>query len=97
MASVRLVVEGPCSLCGGGHDRWGNCCGLCSHGRRGLKEPLSWQSRQVRALIWPLFAWTAWVQSATVVAGTTGEDDALASVPLLGVGSTSHCGGGHYS
>jgi hypothetical protein len=51
----------------------------------------------VRALLWPLFARSAWAQSATVLAGTTSEAAALASVRLVGVGSTSHCGVGHYS
>ena len=39
----------------------------------------------VRALLSPLFAWSAWAQLAIVVAGTTGEGAALASVRLLGV------------
>jgi hypothetical protein len=51
----------------------------------------------VRALLWPLFARTAWSQTATVVADTTVEGAALASVRLVGVGSANHCGGGHYS
>jgi hypothetical protein len=49
----------------------------------------------VRATIWPLFAWYAWDNPANVVAGTTGEDAALASVRSAGVGSASHCGGEH--
>jgi hypothetical protein len=47
----------------------------------------------VRALLWPSFAWSAWAQLATVVAGTTGMGAALASVSLVGVGSDSHCVG----
>jgi hypothetical protein len=48
----------------------------------------------VRALLRPLFARSAWSQPATMVAGTTGEGADLASVPSVGVGSTSICGGG---
>ena len=47
------------------------------------------------ALFWPLFAWSAWPQAATVEAGTTDEDAALDSVRLVGMGLTSHCGGGN--
>jgi sugar/nucleoside kinase (ribokinase family) len=36
----------------------------------------------VRALLWPQFARSLWAQPATVVVGTTGEGDALASVCL---------------
>jgi hypothetical protein len=49
----------------------------------------------VRALLWPMFAGSAWALTANMVAGTTGEGAALASVPSVGVGPTSHCGGGH--
>jgi hypothetical protein len=51
----------------------------------------------VWTLIWPLFGRSAWAQPATVVAGNTGEGVSLASVRLVGVGSASHCGGGHVS
>jgi hypothetical protein len=34
-------------------------------------------------------------QPATVVAGRTSEDDALAADRLVGVGLASHCGGGY--
>jgi hypothetical protein len=49
----------------------------------------------VRALLWPLFARSAWVQPATVVAGKTGEGADQASFRLVVVGSDSHCGSGH--
>jgi hypothetical protein len=50
----------------------------------------------VRALLLTLFARSAWAQPATVVMpGTTAEGAALASVLSVGVGSASHCGGGH--
>jgi hypothetical protein len=49
----------------------------------------------VKALLWPLFAWSAWAQTATVVAGKRGEGAALASVRLVGMGSARHCGAGH--
>jgi hypothetical protein len=48
----------------------------------------------VRALLWPLCL-VGVDQQATVLAGTTCESVALASVRLVGVGSASHCGGGH--
>jgi hypothetical protein len=41
----------------------------------------------VRALLWPLFSWSAWAHSATVLAVTTSEGAFLASVTLVGVGS----------
>jgi hypothetical protein len=43
-------------------------CVVSSLGRRGLMQPLWSRARHVRALLWPLFAWSAWVQKATVVA-----------------------------
>jgi hypothetical protein len=49
----------------------------------------------MRALLWPLFARLSYDQPATVVSVTTGEDAALASFISVGVGSASHCGGGH--
>jgi hypothetical protein len=51
----------------------------------------------VRALLLPLFAWSAWAELATVVADTTGQGAALACVRMLGMGSTSHYGGVHDS
>jgi hypothetical protein len=48
----------------------------------------------MRALLWPLFAWSAWAQLATVLAGTSGESAVLASSRLFGMGSASQCGGG---
>jgi hypothetical protein len=56
-------------------------------------QQLWWRSRMLRALLWPLFAFTARAQPATVVAYTKVEGAALASVLLVGVGSASHCGG----
>ena len=47
----------------------------------------------MRALLWPLLARLAWAQPQTVVAGTSGEGAALASVLLVGLGSASNCGG----
>jgi hypothetical protein len=46
----------------------------------------------VRALIWPVFGRSSWPQSATVVADTTGEGAALASVRLVGVVPDRYCG-----
>jgi hypothetical protein len=47
--------------------------------------------RKLWALSGPLFACSACGQAATVLAGTTGECAALASVRLVGVGYGSHC------
>jgi hypothetical protein len=58
-------------------------------------QSLWWWTRQVRVLHWPLFSRATWAQPATAVACTTGEGVALASVRSVGVGSASHCGGGH--
>jgi hypothetical protein len=66
-----------------------------SLGRRRLNQSLWWNARQVSALLWPLIVLTACAQPATVVAGTTGEGATLASFRLLGVGSTTECGGVH--
>jgi hypothetical protein len=49
----------------------------------------------VRTLLWSLFARSAWAQPATVVAGTTVQGAALASVRLVGNGLDSRCGSGH--
>jgi hypothetical protein len=49
----------------------------------------------MRALLWPLFASSAWAQPAAVVAGTTVADAALASVRSFVVGSATHFVGGH--
>jgi hypothetical protein len=68
---------------------------LCSLGQGGHSKPQLWRERQVRALLWPLFAWSALSQPAIVVAATTGEGAALVSVRSVGVGSASISGGGH--
>ena len=65
---VRLVGVGLGSLCVGGHDRFGRCSGLCSIRRRGISHAPLWPSRQLRALIRCLIAWSSWTQPATVVA-----------------------------
>jgi hypothetical protein len=44
----------------------------------------------VRALLWPLLARSAWAKPAKVMAGTTGESTAVASVHLVDMGSASH-------
>jgi hypothetical protein len=49
----------------------------------------------MRALIWHLYARSAWAQQATVVAIMTGEGATLVSVPSVGVGSASHYVGGY--
>ena len=50
----------------------------------------------MRAMLWTLFALSAWAQPATVVAGTTYECVVLASVRFVGVDTDSHCRGSHY-
>jgi hypothetical protein len=57
---------GSDSHCGGGRVRSGRFSGLCSIGRRGPRQPLWWRALQVRALLWPLFARSAWAHPATV-------------------------------
>jgi hypothetical protein len=75
----------------------GRCSGLSLLFRRGLSQTLWWRLRDLRPLVWPLFARSAWAQPVTVVASTTGVGAQLASVRSVGVGSASHCGGGHDS
>jgi hypothetical protein len=43
----------------------------------------------VRALLWPLFAISAWDELATMMAGTTVDGARLATVLLYGVGSVN--------
>jgi hypothetical protein len=40
LASVRLVGVGTANNYGGAYDISGRCSGLCSLGRRGLRQPL---------------------------------------------------------
>ena len=47
------------------------------------------EARQVRALLWPLIAWSAWAHQATVVACTTGKDAGLTSSRFVGVDSAT--------
>jgi hypothetical protein len=61
----------------------------------GMSQPTWWLERKRRALLWPLFAWSAWAHSATVVAGRKVEGAALSPVRLVGVSSGNHCGGWH--
>ena len=49
----------------------------------------------MRALFYPLFARSAWLQAATAETGTTDEGAALASIRSFLVGLVSHCGGGY--
>jgi hypothetical protein len=79
LASILSFGVGSASHCAGGHDRSGRCPGLCSLGRRGLSQPLFWRARQVRALLWPLFAQSAWSEAVIVVAGTKRGGVELAS------------------
>jgi hypothetical protein len=93
LVCVRLVGVGPAIHCGGGHDRSGHCSGLCLLGRRGLRQPLWWRTRLLRALLWHLFALSASAQTATMLAGTKIQDAALASVRLVIMGLVSSCVG----
>jgi hypothetical protein len=49
----------------------------------------------MKALLWALFAPSAWAQPATVVVATRVEGAPMASDLFFGVGSASHCVGGH--
>jgi hypothetical protein len=53
------------------------------------------EARQVRTLLRPLIALSAWDQPPTVVADTKFEGAALASFLLVEEDQASHCGGGH--
>jgi hypothetical protein len=61
--SIRSFGVGSASDCGGGHDWFGHCSGLCSLVRRGLSHPLWWRARLMSAFLWPLFAWSAGAQT----------------------------------
>jgi hypothetical protein len=86
LATVLLDGVVSASHYFGGQDMLGSFSGFCSIGRRGISQPLWWRARQVRALLCSLFASSAWGQPNTVVAGTTGEGAAQASVQSFGVG-----------
>ena len=45
--------------------------------------------RQLKALLWPLLAWSAWAHAGNVVAGTKYDGGALVTVRLVGVGSVN--------
>ena len=93
--SDRLVCLDLASHYVGGHDSQGRCSYLCCLVRLGVSLPLFWRTLQVRSLLWPLFACSALVQPATVVAGTAVDGAALSSVHLIGVGLARPSGGGH--
>jgi hypothetical protein len=95
LVSVRLFVVGSKCYCGGGHDSCWRCARLWSLGLRGLSLQLWWRKHQVRTLLWPLFARSAWDQPATVLGSTIVEGAFLASIQYVGVGSASHCVGEH--
>jgi hypothetical protein len=89
---------GSASHCCSGHDMCGCCSRLCSIGRLEDIQPMCWWARRVRALVLPVFVSSSWAQPATMLAGTTCECAALASVHLVDMGSgssASHCVGGH--
>jgi hypothetical protein len=90
-----MVGVGSASHCVCEHDWWWRCLVPYSLGRRGLSQTLWWRERQLKALLWPLFAWSAWTQLPIVVAGATEECAALSSVRFVGVGSASHCVSGN--
>jgi hypothetical protein len=60
IASVVSDGVGSASHRGGGHDRWGRCSVLCSLGWCWHSQPLGRRGRNLRALLWPLFTWSAW-------------------------------------
>jgi hypothetical protein len=78
----------------GKNERWGRCSGLCSLGWHGLSQPLRWLSQKLRALLWSLFALSAWAHTATVVSGTIVGSAALPSVRIIVLATDSHCTGG---
>ena len=89
LSSASFVGVGTQSYYVGWHYSLGCWSGLCSIGRRRPSNPLWWPARQVTGLLWPLVAWSAWAHAAIVVAGTTFEGAALASVPSDGICSAS--------
>ena len=95
LMSFGFFGVGTASHSAGGHDRRGRCSGLCSTERRRISRPLCWRARMLRALLYPLFARSAWAHAATVLADTTVEGVALASVRSVGVGSAGHYDSGH--
>jgi hypothetical protein len=54
-----------------------------------------WRLRQVMALLWSMFARSAWNLPATVLARTEVEGTHMAADRLVGLGSAWYCGGGH--
>jgi hypothetical protein len=67
----------------------GRGSGLCSIGRREIRLPLCWLERQVRVMVWPLSVYFAWVQKSSVMAGTTSQGDALASVRWIALAQSA--------
>ena len=96
LASVRSFGVGSASLCAGVHNGRERCSDLFAWSAWNHVETVL-EERHVRALLWPLIAWSAWAQQATVLAGTTGEVAALASVRSVGEGLASPSGGLHDS
>ena len=91
-ASWRLRSQRRPGNCGRGkilHSRsW------CDLGRRGLSQPLRWRARQVMALFWPLFAWSAWQTYAQC--GRAREVRPRGwTLRLAGVGPAGNCGCWH--
>jgi hypothetical protein len=46
-------------------------------------------------LLWPLFSRWAWFETTYVLEGTKFDGVVVASFRFVGVGSASHCRGGH--
>jgi hypothetical protein len=95
LAVDSLVDVGTARHCGGGHDSWERCSGFYTFSRSWVSQALWWRARQVRALVWQLFTLSSWAQPTTVVASTTVKGADLAALRSVGVGSDSHCDGGH--
>jgi hypothetical protein len=94
LASARFVGVFS-AIHGCGHDRRGRCCGICSIGRRGLSQALWWLDRHLRALLWPLFAWSALAKPATLLAINIVEGAAPASPRPPALRLVGLCGGSH--
>jgi hypothetical protein len=58
-------------------------------------QSLWWGKRSVRALVWNLFLRPACAQSLCWRPDRQGPWSGLVSIPLIGVGSASHCVGRH--
>ena len=71
LAPFRSIGLGSSNNCGGGYDRCWRCSGLYWMVRRVFSQPLWLRARNMMALLWNLYVWSAWAQANTMVSGTT--------------------------